>query len=286
MSADEKLIFRWYGAAHYHLLYKGRRVIIDPLYERVPKAKPYLNSVKEDVEQLDYLLLTHAHMDHSWDFPYLASKHKPIAYAPEKYLTYLKKKEHKWNFDFNFSKCHSLEQETGKPFSIADINVTPYHIGTEEIDFSVIYNSFIRGFRHWSFGVTSAGTKFLFNHLKGNCFAFHFNLLSINKTMLFLGNVTDQVYDMDDIKEVNVLALPYCPASSAWLDHTLYLIGRFKSDVILIHHYDNFWHPITHPMYRNLKDYRNSINAVYPEAKLFFSRFFQDIELSEILDEI
>ena len=95
------------------------------------------------------------------------------------------------------------------------------------MDFSVIYNSFIRGFKHWSFGVVPAGTKFLFNHLKGNCFAFHFNFLSINKTVLFLGNVTDQVYDMDDIKGVNVLALPYCPASNAWLDHTLYLIGRF-----------------------------------------------------------
>jgi len=101
--------------------------------------------------------------------------------------------------------------------------------------------------------------------------------------MLFFGNVTDEVFDMDEIEHVNVLALPYCPASNAWLDHTLYLIGRFPSDVILIHHYDNFWHPITHPTYRNLKDYRNLILEKYPGTSLFFSKFMQDVEFSEIL---
>ena len=135
-----------------------------------------------------------------------------------------------------------------------------------------------------SFSVTPAGIKFLLYHLKGNCFAFHFDFPVVNKTMLFFGNVTDQIYGMENVEQVNVLALPYCPASSAWLEHTLYLIGRFKSDVVLIHHYDNFWHPITHPMYRDLKEYRNFILQAYPKTKLYFSKFMQAVDFLEVAE--
>ena|GEM_PF-4589314 len=284
MDSYEKTILQWHGAAHYHIYYKNLRIVIDPIYTRALAAKPVLGVSKEDVDSIDFLLLTHAHVDHSWDFPYLASKHKPAAYVPEGYLNYLIKKEKKWGLDFDFSKFRALDQIKGESFQIADIKVTPYHIGTEKVDISVVYQSFIRGLRHMSFSVTPAGMKFLMYHLKENCFAFHFDFPAVTKSMLFFGNVTDQIYGIEDVQQVDVLALPYCPASKAWLEHTLYLIGRFNSQVILIHHYDNFWHPITHPRYRNLKEFRNAILQSYPKARLYFSKFMQKVDFLEVAE--
>ena len=283
MHADEKIVLKWHGVAHFHIFYKGLTIVIDPIFQRAPAAKPVLETSRQDIDNVDYLLLTHAHVDHSWDFPYLASRHQPNVYVPEDYRDFLQKKESKWNLRFSFSKMHVLEQMAGDTFTIDDIVVTPYRVGTEKVDISVIYQSVWRGLRHMSFGATSAGLKFLFYHLKGNCFAYHFDFPSIDKTMLFFGNVTDQVYDMQAVSQVDVLAIPFCPASSEWLDHTLYLINRFKSEVVLVHHFDNFWHPITHPTYRNLKEYQKTIQTSFPETKLAFAKFMQEVNFLDIL---
>jgi glyoxylase-like metal-dependent hydrolase (beta-lactamase superfamily II) len=72
---------------------------------------------------IDYLLLTHGHLDHSWDFPNLASKHHPQAYGPAKYLENIQKKEQRWQLNFNRSRLHALEGQKGRTFHIKDLEV-------------------------------------------------------------------------------------------------------------------------------------------------------------------
>jgi L-ascorbate metabolism protein UlaG (beta-lactamase superfamily) len=281
-TARRRVLFTWHGCAHYHIQYQGKRIVIDPLYHRPAGATPHLTVSRQDVDAIDYLLLTHAHMDHSWDFPYLASRYQPQAYGPAHYLAYIQKKAKRWGMNFDAAKLHGLEDVKGQSFLIEDIEVTPYQIGTERIDFWFIRTTAIRPYRHLSFAAMLAGHKFLMYHLRDNCFGYHFRFLGSNKTMFYIGNLTEQVDELSAVDRVNVLALPYCPANKNWLSHTRFLIGRFAPDVVLVHHYDNFWHPYTHPRYRDLNAYQKAVKETYPHMEIRFSKFMEAIDLEQL----
>jgi Beta-lactamase superfamily domain len=277
-----RILFTWHGCAHYHIQYQGKRIVIDPLYHRPAGATPYLAVSRQDVSSIDYLLLTHGHLDHSWDFPYLACRHQPQAYGPGAYLDYIQKKAKRWGMNFNAAKLHSLENAKGQSFFIEDIEVTPYQIGTEQIDFWFIRTTTIRPYRHLAFAAMPAAHKFLMYHLKENCFGYHFRFHGSNKTMFYIGNLTDEVDELAAVDRVNILALPYCPANKNWLAHTRFLIGRFTPDVVLVHHYDNFWHPYTHSRYRNLNVYQQAVRETCPQANIRFSKFMETIDLEQL----
>ena len=98
MNSEDKVILKWHGAAHYHISHKNLKIVIDPLYTRLPGDKPHLTATKEDLDRVDYLLLTHGHLDHSLDFPYLASRHNPEVYAPEEFLPDMQKEKDRPGF--------------------------------------------------------------------------------------------------------------------------------------------------------------------------------------------
>ena len=281
-AARNQILFTWHGCAHYHIQHGGKRIVLDPLYHRPAGATPHLPVTRHDVDGIDYLLLTHAHLDHSWDFPFLASRHQPQAYGPADYLTCIQKKAKRWGMQFNASKLHALERAKGQSFFVGDIEVTPYQIGTERIDFWFIRTTTVRPYRHLSFAAMPAAHKFLLYHLKDNCFGYHFRFNGSDKTMFYIGNLTDQVDELAGVDRVNILALPYCPANKDWLAHTRFLIGRFNPDVVLVHHYDNFWHPYTHPRYRNLNAYRRAVTETYPQVNLRFSKFMETLDLEQM----
>jgi mRNA degradation ribonuclease J1/J2 len=128
-SDHNRIVFTWHGCAHYHIRYKDKTIVIDPLYHRPRGDTPHLGLSRDDIDHIDYLLLTHAHMDHSWDFPYLASRYRPQAYGPGKYLADVLKKGRRRGLGFNQSRLHALEKVKGQRFWIDDIEVTPYQIG-------------------------------------------------------------------------------------------------------------------------------------------------------------
>jgi hypothetical protein len=100
--------------------------------------------------------------------------------------------------------------------------------------------------------------------------------------MLYIGNLSDRVDELKEIDRVDVLAIPYCPANKKWLRQSAYLIGRFRPDVTLIHHFDNFLNPYTLSKYMNLDDYRRAIQRHCPDARLYFSKFGREVQLAEI----
>jgi hypothetical protein len=62
-------------------------------------------------------------------------------------------------------------------------------------------------YRHFAFAAMPAANSFLMHHLKDNCFGYHFRFGASGKTMFYVGNLTDQVDEMDSVDRVNVLAL-------------------------------------------------------------------------------
>lgn len=282
MNLERGTILKWHGAAHYHIFYKNLRIIIDPLYTRLPGDKPHLKATPQDLEGVDYLLLTHGHLDHSWDFTELALKHNPEVFAPEECLADIEKAEARSGLRFDKSKWRSLEKIEGTAFNIADIEVTPYRIGTEEIDFWFIRSMFVRPWIHGRPTATGVGLKWLTHHVFGNCFAYLFRFPAEDKTMLYFGNLTAQVDELREIESVDVLAIPYCPANQKWLQQSALLIERFKPEVTMVHHFDNFMNPFTLSKYMNLDNYRKAIHERRPDAKLYFSKFEQEVNLADV----
>jgi hypothetical protein len=283
VEADHGVSFLWHGAAHYHIHYESLEIVVDPLYTRLPGDKPHLDVTRDDLDRIDYLLLTHGHLDHSWDVPYLVTKHHPETYAPGECLRDVQQEAKRSGSELDPSKCHGLEDVKGETFGIADIEVTPHQIGTEEIDFWFIRSMFLRPWLHATPSAVLAGTRWLTHHLFGNCFAFHFRFPRRGTTLLYFGNLTEQVEEMSGIDRVDVLAIPYCPANQKWLRQSQYLIGRFRPGVTLVHHFDNFLNPFTMPKYMDLGDYRRAMHERFPDARFYFSKFLRPVGLDEIV---
>ena len=89
---------------------------------------------------------------------------------------------------------------------------------------------------------------------------------------------------MREVERVDVLAIPYCPANKKWLPQSQYLIERFQPGVTMVHHFDNFMNPFTLSKYMNLESYRSALHERCPDAKLYFSKFLRETDLTEIID--
>ena len=285
MTSSHGVKLTWLGAAHYQIDYQNLKTVIDPLYTRLPGDKPHLELTRDHLDRIDYLLLTHGHLDHSWDAPYLVVKHDPEVYAPGECLDDVRREARRSGSDADMQSCHSLDEIAGTSFGIADIEVTPHRIGTEEIDFWFVRSMFLRPWLHWKPAAIPTGVRWLTHHVFGSCFAFHFRFPHRGRTMLYFGNLTDQVDEMGGIERVDVLAIPYCPANRKWLSQSQYLIERFRPGVTMVHHFDNFLSPFTLSKYMNLESYREALCGRCPAAKLYFSKFQREVDLEEIIGD-
>jgi L-ascorbate metabolism protein UlaG (beta-lactamase superfamily) len=282
MDSRDGTALLWQGAAHYQISHQKRKIAIDPLYTRLPGDKPHLESSGDDLEGVEALLLTHGHLDHSWDFPRLVLRHDPEVYAPGACLRDVQKLAARSSAGLDAAKHHRLDQVKGKTFDVAGIEMTPFQIGTEEIDFWFVRSMFLRPWRHGKPGAIPAGIRWATHHVFGNCFGFHFRFPSERKTMLYFGNLTDQVDELGGIERVDILAIPYCPANRKWLRQSEYLIGRFRPGVTLVHHFDDFMHPFTLSKYMNLDAYQSALRQRCPGVRLRFSKFGKWVALAEI----
>ena len=282
MGAERVTSLLWHGAAHYQILHESQKILVDPLYTRLPGDQPHLDVTREELDRVDCLLLTHGHLDHSWDVPYLVAKHQPEVHAPDACLRDVRREARRWGTELDLEKWHGLEESKGKTFRIADIDVTPYQIGSEEIDFWFIRSMFLRPWLHATPSAVPAGIKWMTHHLFGNCFAFHFRFPPRGTTLLYFGNLTEQVDEMSGIDRVDVLAIPYCPANKKWLRQSQRLIERFRPAVTLVHHFDNFLNPYTLSKYMDLGAYRAALHEKCPDARFTFSKFLREVDLGEI----
>ena len=109
MTSDHRVTLSWHGAAHYQIGYQGLKTLIDPLYNRLPGDRPHLEPSRDHLDRIDYLLLTHGHLDHSWDVPYLATRHHPEVYAPAECLRDVRREAERSGASFDMQSCHALD---------------------------------------------------------------------------------------------------------------------------------------------------------------------------------
>jgi hypothetical protein len=281
MSASPiDLRLRWCGAAHYQLRIGDSLALIDPLYTRLPGGRPTLSHGPGDLGQVDWILLTHGHLDHARDFTSLALRYQPTVYATPSCLAELA--HARGGPPPDRSREHSLDAQRGRPFPIGPLTFTPYRVGTEEVDRWFLGEMIARPLRHGRPAALTEGVRWLTRNLRDPCFAYHVDVGEGGPTMLYFGHLTDEVDDLAGVDHVDVLALPFCPANEKWARHTQHLVNRFRPGVTLVHHFDDFMHPYTSGRYLDLGEYAREVRRGAPRAKFFFSKFEKDVTLEQI----
>lgn len=286
MADGQSINITWLGTAHYQIETDGVRIVIDPFYSRLAGAKPQLKATRESIGMVDYLLLTHGHLDHAADFAFVAERCKPETFAPAACIRRLGRQRFlPWGGRPSTGlRTHALEQAKGQRFRLGDaISLRPFQIGTEALDPWFMRDMLARPFRHHNIAALADGLRWLLSDLFGNCFAFHFDFEASGKSLLFLGNLTSGVDELQAIDRVDVLALPYCPANKQWIADSQALIRRFTPAVVLVHHFDNFMPPFTDTAYMSLGEYRRTVADIFPDVRFVFSKFERTIAFAELL---
>jgi L-ascorbate metabolism protein UlaG (beta-lactamase superfamily) len=282
LGAEVDLKLRWCGAAHYQLRMGDTLAVLDPLYTRSPGGRPALSHEPEDLGHLDYILLTHGHLDHARDFAALALRYDPTVYATRSCLEELARARGGAENGASRANEHDLDACRGRTFAVGDLAVTPHRVGAEEVDAWFVREMLLRPLRHRRPAAYPEGMRWLTKNLHDPCFAYHFRLGPSGPTMLYFGHLTDDVRELEGIDLVTVLALPYCPANVRWATHSQYLINRFRPEVTLVHHFDDFMHPYTSSEYLNLATYAAEVRRGSPKARFFFSKFERDVTVEQI----
>lgn len=277
-----ELKLRWCGAAHYQLRTGDTLAVLDPLYTRLPGGRPSLSHEPADLGRLDYILLTHGHLDHARDFAALALRYGPTVYATESCLAELARARGGAPASAPRGREHDVAACCGRSFPVGDLTVTPHRVGTEEVDAWFVGEMLARPLRHGRPSAYPEGFRWLTRNLRDPCFAYHFELGAPDATLLYFGHLTDDVRELDRIDTVTVLALPFCPANARWAAHSQYLINRFRPEVTLVHHFDDFMHPFTAARYLDLGTYAAEVRRGSPRARFFFSKFERDVTIEQI----
>ena len=280
MTESARLRLRWCGAAHYQLRTDDVLTLIDPLYTRLPGGRPDLLHGPEDLGHIDGILLTHGHLDHARDLAALGLRYDPLVYATRACIDDLARARGRAGHDA--PRAHDLEALRGRPFSVGSLTFTPYRVGPEVVDRWFLGQMVIRPLRHRRPGALVEGVRWLTHNLLDRCFAYHVVTGKRGRTILYFGHLTDQVTDLASIDHVDVLAVPYCPANRQWARHTQHLVNRFRPEVTLVHHFDDFMHPYTSARYLDLGEYAEQVRRGAPSARFFFSKFEKDVTLDQI----
>lgn len=280
MTGSADLRLRWCGAAHYQLRTGDLLLVIDPLYTRLPGGRPDLSHGPEDLGRLDGILLTHGHLDHARDFASLAVRYDPVVYATRSCLEELVRA--RGGAPLDASRAHDVETHRGRAFSLGPLVFTPYRVGAEEVDRWFLGQMVARPVRHGRPAAVLEGVRWLTHNLRDPCFAYHVEIGRGGRSMLYFGHLTDEVDDLVGIDRVDVLALPFCPANRQWARQTQHLVNRFRPDVTLVHHFDDFMHPYTSGRYLDLGEYAEQVRRGAPRVRLFFSKFEKDVTLDQI----
>lgn len=254
MESAQSIFFKWLGVAGIELKIDNYVLIIDPYFTRAPlykmlvgKVVPDNKLIEQKIKYCDFILVTHAHIDHLMDVPNIVNNTGCRVYGSNntcKLLSYS-----------GISEAHISEIKVG------DI------LNLEKFKLEVLYANH-RNVLGFSAGLLAYPLKPPFTarqYRMDNCFSFHISVSGMSfMTDPGINNLAR------NLKKVDVLFI----SVSYSKEYYKFLFEFIKPKILIPIHWDNFFYPIS----KHIRPYFKAPSKKFP--------FFKKVDLNEFREVI
>ena len=276
---------KWLGAAGWLLTWRDQTIVLDPFFHRPPQARPTLPITRDELPDIDHLLVTHAHWDHFADAPYLAVTNARNSYVPRAALRDLRRESRRRTpaERRRGPDCwHAVDG--GERIDLDGLEIEFHRIGKERFDVRFTRDALRKmrrgaNLRDWYYGL-----KFLATHLYGECFAISLALRESGRRLCFFGNLPPIAAPVPRALEaLDVAVMPYCPANGDWCEESIALARKLRPPTVLMHHFDQFLPPVTVGL--DIANYQGRMLSESPIDRVIVPKFFRDSKLEMLLEQ-
>ncbi|WGH25091.1 MAG: metal-dependent hydrolase [Candidatus Shikimatogenerans bostrichidophilus] len=192
---------KYYTHSTLLLLIERKKILVDPFFTGNPKLNKKFNILKT-INKIDYILVTHAHIDHTKDVEFISKKFNAIIISNYEICAYYKKKQCK-TFSFNFG-------------SFININ--------KNIFIKYVYALHSSSFEDGTYGGNPGGF-----------------IIKYNTRIIYISGDTDLFYNMKKFKfKFKLLILPIGGRYTMNIKDALYASKLLNCNYILGVHYNTF----------------------------------------------
>ncbi|MGV9172475.1 MAG: MBL fold metallo-hydrolase [Promethearchaeia archaeon] len=281
---------KWLGTAAYVLSLNDTRLLFDPFFFRNEESSPVLKTKREELEQIDAVFITHAHIDHVTDAAWFAENRNVPVYTSE----VGKKNMIKWcegeiidfeTYGFNFqAKPYSLT-EKGKN-NIHPITAQDHLKINEEVDVDAIksehvkfdFNTIWARLKSWDFwknikNIAPLGKDLPMGEVFGYCTNYK------DKKIVGFGSLYHKYGDeLDKYADADVFIAPLAGNSAKHIaEKSCKMIDHLRPKIVVPVHWDNFFPPISR--LEDLDPFFEKMEKEYPEIQVFMPKMDEEIEL-------
>lgn len=279
----EEISLKWLGASGFEIRFKDRLILVDPLLSRPYDSTPSVSLTPYDYKKFDILIATHGHFDHFQDVPYLAVTVDAPVYIPRAGKKDIREQWRKVHYSArlgNPDKWYALE-DTHR-IQLDELTITPIRTEAESFDPSTVVDAVGRIFgRKPLWDSIKRGLKAMTSYPFGNSHMLHLDWKEKGARIMFAGGLTKHAYGLTaDNSATDILALPVAPINKDWMKETERLIRRLQPSVVIAHHFDNFYPPITADV--NIHKWKNEVQAMFPKLRIYIPKINERFTLEDV----
>ncbi|MHA1371215.1 MAG: MBL fold metallo-hydrolase [Promethearchaeota archaeon] len=260
---------KWLLTAGFELITDNYKILIDPYLSRPKNAVPQLKSTTlSDLKGADAIFLSHGHFDHSFDIPELAENSETIIYCSEPTREMFIKK-------FKVNPQNIVKIEPGKTLEFSpDFKVTVIKSKHIRFNLMLILRKLFSGSLLKVKKLTGLSVRETLKYKKGDVFGYLFEF-SNGKKLVHFGSGGYLKEELEKLpKNIDIFLAPVAGRDDC--DKVLAKMANiFKPKMIIPHHYDNFFPPISWYAYGDFDKEMKKLNPNIEINKLEHEVYFE-----------
>ncbi len=253
---------KWLLTAGFEIITDNYRILIDPYISRPRNAIPQLETTTFlGLKHSDAIFMSHGHFDHAFDVPELVKNSKTKVYCSKPTKKMFVRK-------FNVNPKNVVEVEAGQIHEFEpDFKVKVIKSKHIRFNSKLILKKLFSGSLSKTKKLTGMSTLELLKYKKGRVFGYLFEF-SNGKKMFSMGSGGYYKDELEKLpKDIDIFLAPVAGREDC--DKVLAKCANiFKPKMIIPHHYDDFFPPISFYAYYNFDEEVKKLNANIKVNKL------------------